>query len=110
MEDRTKKLEEEIRRLQEENDSLRAEVHQWEDGGQPFVPDITDDYGEFVSNHGVLWTRAADGGLEKVVYCPECRLVLLPLPSDNPSRLVCTGCQFKAPFGPAEIERISEGL
>ena len=62
--------------------------------------------GEFVESHGVLWQRSAGGHIEPLAYCPDCRLVMTPLPSGYPEYLVCTNCTFRAPFLPDEIPYI----
>jgi len=67
------------------------------------MKDVPDGYR---SSSGVLWLVGADGSIEKLAYCPTCKLVMTPFPSDYPEHLVCTGCKFKAPFGYTELDRV----
>jgi len=60
----------------------------------------------YVSSSGVLWLVAADGSIEKLAYCPTCKVVMTPFPSDYPEHLVCTACKFKASFGYPELDRV----
>jgi hypothetical protein len=102
--DRIRRLEEDVSRLRAENSRLRSELdklHRGEREGP--ASSVGDAYDEFVKGEGVLWKRAADGGMESIAYCPKCRLVLLPVPAGHPNKLVCTGCRFEAPFGPGDL-------
>ena len=98
-------IEAEVKRLREENARLKEELEQFRKQESPANPPSasSDDYDEFIEEAGVLWKRSVDGRLEALAYCPTCRLVLLPVPSDHPTKLVCTRCKFEAPFSPDEI-------
>lgn len=106
--DRLRELEAEVKQLREENAQLRVQLGRFEQGesASHFVSQPSDSYDEFVGAEGVLWKRAADGRFEKSAYCPKCRLVLLPIPSDHPVRLVCTRCRFEASFAPEDIPTV----
>lgn len=66
--------------------------------------------GAFVESHTVLWKRGAGGQVEPLAYCPTCKLVMTPLPSGYPEYIVCTNCQFRAPFHPEELPAIMKEL
>lgn len=100
------KLERRIGELEKENARLRDALREATGSEEPIV--YHDSYDTFVTHAGVLWKPAADGRLEPYPYCPACRLVLLPVPSDNPKRLVCTACRFEAAFSPQDIARIAQ--
>jgi hypothetical protein len=60
----------------------------------------------FISSSGVLWLVGAGGSIEKLAYCPTCKLVMTPFPSDYPEHLVCTVCKFKAPFEYSKLDQV----
>lgn len=64
----------------------------------------------FIENHGVLWKKGANGSVDKIAYCPKCRLVMTPFPSGNPECLICTQCKFRAPFHPGELGSIVNNI
>ncbi len=95
------KLQRQIDDLHKENIRLRDALRDATGSDQPVI--YHDCYDSFVTHAGSLWKPAADGQLEPHPYCPDCRLILLPVPSDNPTRLVCTACRFEASFSAADI-------
>ena len=60
----------------------------------------------FIEDHGVLWKKGADGSIDKIAYCPKCRVVMTPFPSGNPEFIVCTQCKYRAPFQCMELDGI----
>ena len=60
----------------------------------------------YVAGPGVLWLVGADGRVERLAYCPTCKLVMTPFPSDYPTDLVCTSCKHKAPFSVQAIDEV----
>ena len=67
------------------------------------MKDVPDGYR---SSGEVLWLVGADGSIEKLAYCPTCKLVMTPFPSDYPEHLVCTACKFKAPFAFSDFDQV----
>jgi len=64
----------------------------------------------YVAGQGALWLVGADGRVEKLAYCPTCKLVMTPFPSDYPVALVCTACKHKAPFAYQDLEETWAGV
>lgn len=108
MEEDPNRLKQEIEQLRAENETLKAEVAKLRNAIPRYqTGDVSDDYEEFIEAEGVLWKRAPDGLLEKLVYCPACRLIMLPVPSGNPVSFVCTRCHFQAPFHVSDLDTIA---
>jgi hypothetical protein len=108
---RITELETVIKDLQNKNKKLEAEL---ENKNKPLSQQNeaqpNDKYNEFIKANEVLWKKGADGNIEKLAYCPKCRLILLSVPSANPTKLVCTKCKFRAPFHPSAINTIIAGI
>ena len=64
----------------------------------------------FIEDHGVLWKRGADGSIDKIAYCPKCRLVMTPFPSGNPECFICTQCKLRAPFNSEKSDSIAKNI
>lgn len=52
---------------------------------------------------GVLWKEQRDGLIEPIAYCPECKLAMSEFPPRTDENLICTKCNFVAPFPPSEV-------
>jgi len=107
-------LKQELERLRAENKALQAEVKKLQNAIPHYATgEVSDNYEQFVEAESVLWKRAPNGGVERLVYCPPCELVMLPVPSDCPVDFVCTRCHFKAPFHvddlDAVVQRVGSG-
>lgn len=106
MNDDMEKLRRQVDALQEENIRLRDALREATGSEDTIV--YHDCFDDFVMHADVLWKPAADGRLEPHPYCPKCQLILLPVPSDNPKRLVCTSCRFTASFDAQDIARVAQ--
>lgn len=62
---------------------------------------------QFVSAHGVLWKRTSSG-IEPLAYCPECLLAMSSWPPESDELLICSKCDFTAPFKPSEVKSKSQ--
>ena len=89
-----------VSELRSENEALKDRI-----SGQEQKLDAARDIPEgYVEGQGVLWLVGADGRVEKLAYCPTCKLVMTPFPSDYPVNLVCTACKHQAPFAYQDLE------
>ncbi len=100
------RLRERVAELQNENEALRDRVAELEQK----LAVATDIPEGFVEGQGALWLVGADGRVEKLAYCPTCKLVMTPFPSDYPTDLVCTSCKHKAPFAYQDFEAVWAGV
>ncbi len=57
---------------------------------------------ELVEAHGVLWRRIPEG-VERIAYCPSCRLAMSVFPPGSNEMILCSKCKFVAPFRPEEL-------
>jgi hypothetical protein len=64
----------------------------------------------YTEAHGVLWKRTASGGHEALAYCPTCKLALATFPPGSNEMLVCSKCDWQAPFRPNEIKGLLKSL
>ena len=90
-------------KLQNENESLREQIADLNTRLRA-VRDVPEGY---IEGHGVLWRIAADGSIERLAYCPRCKLVMTPFPSGYPEHIICTACKYKAPFHPTEFDAVA---
>jgi hypothetical protein len=88
--DEVRRLEGEVQRLREENLRLLARV-------ESIRP------AKFLEAHGVLWKRDPSGRIEPIAYCPKCELALSAFPPGSNEMLLCSSCDFTAPFRPKEL-------
>ena len=63
---------------------------------------------QFIAFKEVLW-RQQNGKIDTIIYCASCELAMA-LPSSPNEKLVCSKCNFIAPFRPEEIERLAQSL
>ena len=93
-------------RLTSENDCLRAE----NESLKQLVAALTKK-ASFVEDSGVLWKRGTDHKVSPIAYCPECLSAMhVSPPSSLLGTVTCSHCELKAPFKPAELNRIAERL
>ena len=59
---------------------------------------------DYVEANGVHWKRKGDGTFEKWAYCPTCHLAMSEFPPLSNELLICTKCNYQAPFPPSEVE------
>jgi len=64
----------------------------------------------FVERHGVLWKRESSGRYEDLTYCPSCKLAMIEFPPGSNEMLLCSKCNFVAPFRPNELKSILSKL
>jgi len=64
---------------------------------------------QFTEFKGVLWKKLGDY-IDSLAYCPECKLAMSAfLPGDD-DMLVCSKCNFMAPFKPSQVEAMVKQL
>ena len=64
---------------------------------------------QFVAFNGMLWMQR-DGKVDAAAYCPSCKIVLAVGPHDSNENIVCSRCDFIAPFQLDEIEKFARSL
>ena len=99
MEERLKHAEARSSVLQQENESLRAELTE-------LKKRVPSDLGKnpFFEYSGVLWKESRDGLIDPLAYCPVCKLAMSTFPPRSNDSLICTKCNFAAPFAPSEVK------
>lgn len=97
IEEKLKAAEEENRKLREENEILRPNAAR------------VDKRKEFTEFNGVLWKKF-DGVIETIAYCPECELAMSAFPPGSDEMLICSKCNFTAPFTPNEVKALAKKL
>lgn len=63
----------------------------------------------FVEHYGVCW-QIHEEEVERIAYCPKCNLAMHEFPPDADETLLCSVCNFVAPFHPSEIEAAAKSL
>ena len=96
-------VEERLRHLEAENRRLKQEKAQWT---KQTVLETED---RFVNYQGVLWEHA-EGTISAVAYCPRCKLAMSALPPGTDEMLVCSKCNFTAPFLPSQVGALAKQL
>ena len=59
--------------------------------------------------NGVLW-KEFNGDVETIAYCPECKLAMSAFPPGSNEMLICSKCNFTAPFSPDEVKALANKL
>jgi hypothetical protein len=103
-EQRLKLHEEEFYRLKIENERLAKENQALKTKLAAATPP------SFIEERGVLWRFDRLGTVGNLAYCPTCRLAMSPFPPNANLMLICTKCNFQAPFKPNEVARIAAEL
>ncbi len=97
IEEKLKTSEKENKELRKENDILKSNIARIEK------------HNKFIEYNGVLW-KELNGKVEKIAYCPECKLAMSTFPPGSNEMLICSKCNFTAPFSPNEVNSISNKL
>lgn len=101
--ERLAQVEARLRHLEAENKKLKDEKAERERG-----PDL-EAATRFLEYKGVLWAQA-DGTIGPVAYCPRCKLAMSALPPGSDEMLVCSKCNFTAPFLPSQVDAVAKQL
>lgn len=97
IEEKLRAAEEENQKLREENASLRSKV------------DSVEKREQFIAFSGVLW-KEFNGIVDEIAYCPECNLAMSAFPPGSNEMLICSKCNFTAPFSPNEVKALAKKL
>ena len=92
-----KKLREEIAGLKRERDSLKEKLS------------LLETENKFFEFKGVLW-KVFSGKVDSLAYCPSCKLAMSAFPPSSDEMLICSKCNFTAPFKPGETESLAKKL
>ena len=91
------KLRRELEKIQMERDFLLENAKEVEKSSR------------FFEHKGVCW-QIYEGEVEPFPYCPDCHLAMHAFPPGSDEMLVCSKCDFVAPFAPSEIEKVAKSL
>jgi len=72
--------------------------------GNPYEKDE-----KYLKGHGVLF-RVVNNIIEELAYCPTCKLALSEFPPGDNEMLVCSKCDFVAPFRPRMLQEKIKSL
>ena len=97
VEERLRQAEAENKRLKAENTDLRSEC-----AGLKTRVAVATKARQFLEYKGVLW-KELDGVVDSISYCPECKLAMSVFPPGSDEMLVCSKCNFTAPFPPSQV-------
>ena len=64
---------------------------------------------QFMEFEGALW-RERDGRIDTTIYCTCCKKVMVVIGRGTNESVVCSECNYVAPFQPAEIEKLARLL
>ncbi len=103
-EERLKLTEEENGRLKSDNSRLIAE-----NAALKVRLEQQQASAQFAESHGVLW-KSRNGNVERIAYCPICRVAMSEFPPGTNELLVCSKCDFQAPFRPKQTAEIAESV
>src|SRR5437870_28803 len=86
-------------------DALEAENKKLSAANQEMEQRLSEQHAaaQFSECGGVFWKRGADGGYQEFPFCPSCQQVLSPFPPGSDETLICSKCDFIAPFLPSEV-------
>lgn len=102
--DRLKMAEDENKKLKAEIESLRAERNELAKRAA-----AQEKREHFVEFKGVLW-KQNDGSVDPLPYCPTCKLAMSAFPPGSDDNLICSVCNFTAPFPPSQIAAMAKKL
>ena len=97
VEDRLKQAEKENASLKAENVALQTECSELKK-----KVSLHEKAPPFFEYMGVLW-KERGGLIEPLAYCPECKLAMSAFPPGSDESLICTKCNFTAPFSPSQV-------
>jgi hypothetical protein len=64
---------------------------------------------QFREFKGALW-RERNGTVDTIAYCPSCEFAMTVFPPGSNEMIVCSKCNFIAPFQPGEIETLARAV
>lgn len=97
VEERLRNIENENKKLISENADLKKQIAAYAKADP------------FIEYKGVLWIQF-NGEVDAISYCPECKLAMSAFPPGSDEMLVCSRCNFTAPFPPSQVEAIAKKL
>jgi len=97
IEDRLKIVEAENEQLKAENVELKSKLG------------ANDNRSKFIEFKGVLWTQV-DGKVDTITYCPTCELAMSAFPPGSNEMVICSKCNFIAPFRPDQVDEMAKAL
>lgn len=97
VEERLKSIENENKNLVSENADLKKQIA------------VCAKAEPFIEYKGVLW-KQFNGEVDTISYCPECKLAMSAFPPGSDEMLICSRCNFTAPFPPSQVEAIAKKL
>lgn len=97
VEERFRLVETENKRLSAENADLKKKLSVYEKASQ------------FIEYKGVMWKQLAEA-IDPIAYCPECKLAMSAFPPRSDEMLICSKCNFTAPFLPSQVGAIVRQL
>ena len=97
VEDRLRDAEQKNEELSEENAELKRQLAGFQKTNQ------------FIEIRGVLW-KEFDGVVDAIAYCPVCKLAMSEFPPRSDEMLICSKCNFRAPFLPSEADSIAKKI
>lgn len=104
VEDRLKLMEAENKNLKTENAYLRTECAEMKKRVS-----VYEKANQFVEYKGVLW-KQLNGTVDSISYCPECKLAMFAFPPGSNEMLICSKCNFTAPFPPSQVGAMARKL
>ncbi|MGH9426349.1 MAG: hypothetical protein ACRD2L_08605, partial [Terriglobia bacterium] len=97
VEERLKQAEVQNAKLKEENSALIAECTELRK-----KVSAHEKTSPFIEYMGVLWKERGHL-VEPLAYCPDCKLAMSAFPPSSDETLICSKCNFVAPFLPSQI-------
>lgn len=94
VEERFKLLETENKKLNAENIDLKKRLSVCEKASQ------------FIEYKGVMWKQLGQT-IDSIAYCPECQLAMSAFPPGSDEMLLCSKCNFTAPFPPSQVSTMA---
>ena len=97
-------VEERLRLADVENDKLKAENAELK---KRIV--VLEKASKFIEYKGVLW-KQLNGTIDSISYCPDCTLAMSAFPPGSDEMLICSKCNFTAPFPPSQVDAMAKKL
>jgi len=104
-------IEDRLKAADEENKKLRTEVAELQSECAVLKKQAVshENAKQFIEFKGVLW-KQFDESVDPLPYCPECKLAMSAFPPESDEMLICSKCNFTAPFPPSQIEAMAQKL